>query len=276
MENHQHVGMCMDKETAERDGPLLARTIFCGCERCVNFDFSNCLMKSEFGTMKRVFCKVRAHASRTRHTRKRMHIHHHVLRAQLARNQHVAETRSIALEEFALLLDKDQTHAVHASRTEWHIEGPYWLAKLLGKAYQTQEDQVRPSPEIHQGPWHMLSCLWQVIAGQQVPKGYWLVKARFYKLVQTSQRAYVLLKEEIELNVNALVRLPEPVTFDEVKARKKPVQPAQPARQQPTRAAAAPPAPPPAPPPGPKKEKPNFLGEPKHNEILASLAQVRL
>ena len=92
-----------------------------------------------------------------------------------------------------------------------------------------------------------------MIAGQQVPKGYSLVKAKYYKLVQTSHRAYVLLKEEIELNVNALVRLPEPVTFDEVKARKKPVQPAQPARQQPTRAAAAPPAPPP--PPTPKKEK---------------------
>ena len=115
--------------------------------------------------------------------------------------------------------------------------------------------------------------IWQVIAGQQVPKGYWLVKARFYKLVQTSQRAYVLLKEEIELNVNALVRLPEPVTFDQVKARKPPPPP-QPARQQPARAAAAPPAPPPA--PAPKKEKPQLLGEPKHNEILASLAQVRL
>ena len=45
------------------------------------------------------------------------------------------------LEEFAvsLELDKDQVHAVHASRTEWHIEGPYWLALLLGKAYQTSE-----------------------------------------------------------------------------------------------------------------------------------------
>lgn len=36
------------------------------------------------------------------------------------------------------------------------------------------------------------------------------------------------------------------------------------------------PTPAPAPAPAPKKEKPCFLGEPKHNEILASLAQVRL
>ena len=83
----------------------------------------------------------------------------------------------------------------------------------------------------------------------------------------------MLLKEEIELNVNALVRLPEPVTFDQVKARKPPPQPA---RQQPARAAAAPPAPAPLPTPAPKKETPQLLGEPKHNEILASLAQVRL
>ena len=123
-------------------------------------------------------------------------------------------------------------------------------------------------------PGHALYFLiWQVIAGQQVPKGYWLVKAKFYKLVQTSHRAYVLLKEEIELNVNALVRLPEPVTVDQVKARKPPPPP-QPTRQQPARAAAAPPAPPPA--PAPKKEKPQLLGEPKHNKSLASLAQVRL
>ena len=27
----------------------------------------------------------------------------------------------------------NQTHAVHASKTEWYIEGSYWLAKILGK-----------------------------------------------------------------------------------------------------------------------------------------------
>ena len=61
-----------------------------------------------------------------------------------------------------------------------------------------------------------------MIAGQEVPKGYWLVPAQLYKLVQTSQRAYVLLKETIQLNVNAMVRLPEPLEFEPVKARKQP------------------------------------------------------
>jgi hypothetical protein len=47
----------------------------------------------------------------------------------LAKNQHVSETRSMALEEFAQTLDADQTRVVHASKTEWYIEGPYWLVK---------------------------------------------------------------------------------------------------------------------------------------------------
>ena len=121
----------------------------------------------------------------------------------------------------------------------------------------------------------VLFLIWQVIAGQEVPKGYWLVKAKWYKCVQTSQRAYALLAEEIDLNVNAMVRLPEPITFDEIRSRKKGKQPQPaPARQGPERQAR--PAPAPAPAAAPKREKPHFLGEPKHNEILASLAQVRL
>ena len=143
MENHCHIGQCLDRETAERDGPLLARGIWCGCQPCVNYDFGNCLMRSEFGPYKQVFVK-------------------------LAKDQQLSQTRSMALEEFAESLDKGQVRAVHASRTEWKIEGPYWLVLILGKAHQTHEDQV--------------------LAGQEIPKGYWLVKAQWYKLVQTSQR----------------------------------------------------------------------------------------
>eukprot|EP00966_Prymnesium_polylepis_P092228 2135394-Prymnesium_polylepis.1 len=162
----------------------------------------------------------------------------------------------MALEEFALSLDAGQTHAVHASKTEWYIEGAYWLAKILGKAYQAEEDMV--------------------IDGQQIPKGYWLVPAQWYKLVQTSQRAYVVLAEKIQLNVNSMVRLPEPIEFEKVKERKKPQAAAVvPTRVQPQRAAQ--PAQPAVPPPlKPVREKPHFLGEPKHNEILISLAPVRL
>ena len=61
-------------------------------------------MKSEFGSLKTVYCRR-------------------------AKNQNLSETRSVALEEFARSLDKGQTRAVHASKTEWKIEGPYWLAE---------------------------------------------------------------------------------------------------------------------------------------------------
>lgn len=158
----------------------------------------------------------------------------------------------MALEEFAASLRADQVHAVHASRSEWHIEGSYWLVLITGPAYQTTEDQV--------------------IAGQEVAKGYWLVPAKWYKLVQTSQRAYVLLKDTIQLNVNAMLRLPKPIEFEQVKARKKP--PAEPSRSS-DRLQKQPP-PQPTPPPSQQREKPKLLGEPKHNEILASLADVRL
>jgi hypothetical protein len=118
---------------------------------------------------------------------------------------------------------------------------------------------------------------WQVVNGQQIPAGYWLVDAKWYSCVQRSHRAYVLLPEVIKLNVNALVRLPDAVEFDAVKARKKPTAPvAAASREHLARNAARAPAAAPAPAPKPQREKPNFLGEPKHNEILGSLAQVRL
>ena len=56
-----------------------------------------------------------------------------------------------------------------------HIEGPYWLAQILGKAYQAEEDVL--------------------ISGQEIPKGYWLVEAQWYKLVShlTSRAATATL-----------------------------------------------------------------------------------
>ena len=117
-----------------------------------------------------------------------------------------------------------------------------------------------------------------MISGQEVPKGYWLVKARWYKLVQTRHRAYVLLPEIIQLNVNAMVRLPEPITFEPVKARKQPkaLVPAVPTRGSDRLRAQPQATPPPPAPPKPKREKHNYLGEPTHNMILSSLAEVRL
>ena len=286
MENHQHIGLCRDKETAERDGPLQVRGIWCGCQPCVNYDFRNCLMRGEFGAFKTVYCK-------------------------LAQNQHVSESRSMALEEFAGSLDVNQVcasfkpkrfiqrvnflllwlpkqvHAVHASRLEWHIEGPYWLAKILVRCPLPTGTAHFPHAAHCTLPCHCARCPHtahcgqgpayqtendQVLDGQEIPKGYWLVPAQWYTLVQTSQRAYVLKKEKIQLNVNAMVRLPDSIVFEKVRARKAPAEPsrAQPGRAVRAQTQAQPPA------ALPQREKPQLLGEPKHNEILASLAEVRL
>ena len=114
-----------------------------------------------------------------------------------------------------------------------------------------------------------------VIAGQEIPKGYWLVEAQWYKLVQTSQRAYVLLKEKIILNVNSMVRLPEPIVLEVVKARKSaPPKPPPPPSARSSARLQAQPAP--AAPAAQQREKPNLLSEQRHNDILASLALARL
>ena len=103
------------------------------------------------------------------------------------------------------------------------------------------------------------------------------MKAKWYKVVQSSQRAYVVFpNEDVMLNINARVRLPEPVTFEAVKARKKPVVVTTAAANRPQRAIAVATAPAPSPAPLPLRKNPQCLGEPKHNEILASLADVRL
>ena len=95
----------------------------------------------------------------------------------------------------------------------------------------------------------------------------------FASQVQTSQRGYVL-KEKIKLNVNAMVRLPEPIEFEVVKTRKAASAPAEPSRGSTRLQELAKTQPPP--PKQPVREKPRLLGEPKHNEILASLADQRL
>ena len=97
------------------------------------------------------------------------------------------------------------------------------------------------------------------------------MSAKWYKCVQVSHRAYVPIGEEIVMNVNAFVRLPEPVLFEPVKARKAPAKKAPavvPTRVM--RQRAEPPLPPP-PPPTPREQL-NFLSEPSHNQIFSTQA----
>ena len=84
----------------------------------------------------------------------------------------------------------------------------------------------------------------------------------------------MLQKEKIKLNVNAMVRLPEPIEFEQVKTRKALAPQATPIKSSPRLQAKTSMQPPPPKPKQPEREKPHFLGEPAHNEILVSLAHV--
>ena len=83
--------------------------------------------------------------------------------------------------------------AVHASRADQDMEGAYWLARLCGNAYEV------PANELH--------------SSDQIQAGWWVVKAKWFKLEQVSHRGYRLLPDEFNLVVNHIVRIP-PVQFD--------------------------------------------------------------
>jgi len=170
----------------------------------------------------------------------------------------------------------------------WSVDGPVWMGGVEGSPGSTTGELSfcagyitwNPSSGASDVAWqhiHLSEVLYaeiddfddayqteedQVLSGQEIPKGYWLVPVQWYKLVQTSQRAYVVLEEQIQLNVNSMVRLPESIEFEKAKERKQPAQApaAAPMRVQPGRAAAQPAVPPR---PKPIGEKSKLLGRAK-------------
>ena len=77
--------------------------------------------------------------------------------------------------------------AVNASDDERHIEGDYWLALLLGGAFE---------------------CLENLVHATDIFEAGWLVvRVKWYSLKQVSQRGYMLKPEERIVPVNAIVRL---------------------------------------------------------------------
>ena len=108
-------------------------------------------------------------------------------------------TRTQALDEFAATLRTNQVHALAASRADWHMEGNVWLCLLLGAAYLAPADMVHSTDGIE--------------------AGWWVVKAKYYRLVQRSPRGYQLVVEERVLVVNPLIRLPTPINFEPLNAR---------------------------------------------------------
>lgn len=98
------------------------------------------------------------------------------------------ESQMLQLHEFAELLDKGMLVAVNAVADEHHLEeSNYWLALLLGGAFECPEQLVH--------------------ATDVFEAGWLVVRVRWYSLKQRSQRGYILLPEEHIVPVNTIVRL---------------------------------------------------------------------
>jgi hypothetical protein len=99
----------------------------------------------------------------------------------------VREGLMMALHEFAEQLEKGMLVAVNAADDERDLEGSYWLALLLGGAFECPEQLVH--------------------ATDVFEAGWLVVRVQWYELKQVSQRGYVLKREERIVPVNAIVRL---------------------------------------------------------------------
>lgn len=46
-DQHVYLGLCADQNKAIHDGPILTGGMYCGCDPCILFDFSNCKMREQ-------------------------------------------------------------------------------------------------------------------------------------------------------------------------------------------------------------------------------------
>ena len=159
---HEYVGRCADRRRAEEEAPLKARALSCVDDECLRGRFDKCVLVKQVGRMRNV-------------------------ETPLATGSRMREGALLQLHEFAELLEKGMVVAVNAGDDERDLEGDYWLALLLGGAFEC------PGNLVH--------------ATDTFEAGWLVVRVRWYSLKQISQRAYVLLPDERLVPVNALVRL---------------------------------------------------------------------
>jgi hypothetical protein len=111
----------------------------------------------------------------------------HVLTPLAKGSARIREGQLLSLREFAEHLEGGMLVAVNAADDERHLEGDYWLALLLGGAFECPENLVH--------------------ATDSFEAGWLVVRIKWYSLKQISQRGYILLPHERIVPVNAIVRL---------------------------------------------------------------------
>ena len=112
---HSRHGMCINTSRAESVGPLILSEAFCGCAKCLECKFNECLVKQHVGVARTV----------------------EVPRKKAEKS---AVTQALALPLFVKGVEKDSTWAVAAAEEERAAEGRYWLARIVDQPYQNPQE----------------------------------------------------------------------------------------------------------------------------------------
>jgi hypothetical protein len=130
---HMSVGMCDDKDKAERDGPLTWRNVVCPCAPCCRLDFPRCQMTGEFGSVKQSNVK-RASATGL-------------------------PSQSASLEDFSKEIKANMVVAFRVADDEATIEGAVWLA-LMDGAVETLAKDERHAGQLFEKGWTVARGHW--------------------------------------------------------------------------------------------------------------------
>lgn len=146
-DQHVYAGLCLDRQRAERDGPLRTGPMFCACVPCSMLDFTHCEMTALVGCTRLVQVPLpKGNVSRT--------------------------PQIESLEEWARVLKPSMVVGVRAVGAEHHLEGSVWLLLVTSEAFAVPENLVHATAEYEAG--------YLVVRGrffaleQRSPRGYTL------------------------------------------------------------------------------------------------------
>ena len=164
---HEFDGPCEDRQAAEKSGRMQARPMWCVCPSCLLGRFNYCTMHVQIGPGRDGFMRQ--------------------VSTPLAAGVQKRQPQLQSLAAFGDQLEEGMICGVRVEKDDLWMEGPYWLIKLLGRAF------AAPSELVH--------------AGSVFEEGWLIVQAQYYKLEQVSERGYRLILAKKYFVVNSLIRL---------------------------------------------------------------------
>ena len=151
---HSRHGMCTNYSRAESRGPLIVSEGFCACSKCLEFKFSECLVKEHVGRVKTV-------------------------EVPRKKGEKTAVTQSVALPIFAAGVEKGATWAVNAAEQERAAEGRYWLAQIQEAPHQNPQEFMHCG-ERFEKDYYIAEIRWLRCVRRGVVRSYKVEKERSY------------------------------------------------------------------------------------------------